>query len=179
MIMRIVLIFAMSCGMLVSIGCNQPSVSTASVEPVSAPVAPPKHWTVESQTNPMDNVVTQFVVNDESVKVVLCYVNGKPCSNHSVPIYIKGPGHCFIEANVGSTSRRIRVKFDDGKPQIEVWGITDDHSALVPPLHPFRENLMKHKRMMLEFGCDASDSAVVTSNIEGLQELLNPNGSLK
>lgn len=177
---------ALFIGMLISIGQHQP-VSTAVLTestttlPSTKPEAPKHHWTVDDpEVNPMDHVVTQFVANDGPVRVVLCYKNGKPCAGDSVPLYIKGPGHCFIESNVYDEQykRRIRVKFDDDeKPSTEIWGISTDHEALIPPFPSFRE--INHKLMMLEFGCDESDSAVVTQDIEGLQEILNRNGSLR
>jgi hypothetical protein len=121
----------------------------------------------------MDGAVTQRITTNGYIHLVVCFKNGKPCS---VPVAVVPPSGCFIESNVegSSYSRRIRYKFDDGKPQTAVWGISDGHNGIFPHnSRAFIEELKKHKSFDVEFGCDESDPGVVTTmNIVGLEDSL-------
>lgn len=123
----------------------------------------------------MDGAVTKFLTTSGYIHLVLCFKDKKPCS---VPVAVSiGQLNCVIESNVEgrSYSRRIRYKFDDGKPRTEVWGITDSRTAIFPH-NPsaFVEDLKKHKTFAVEFGCDESDPGVVTNmSIQGLQASLD------
>jgi hypothetical protein len=162
---------------ILTCGCQptppQPTVASQPAAAKPDPAKPTSNWSVETNVNPMDNAVTKFIVTGYGVKLVLCFKNGKPCS---VPIAAKAPGSCRIESNVEGSNwnRRIRVKFDDDKPAVETWGITDDRKALYPHNDQvFLARLRKHKQLMLEFGCSSSDPGeVITLKIEGLQEVL-------
>lgn len=160
-------------------GCSQ--VSTAPVPPQSAPEAKPEakpktDWNVSApKINPMDKVSTQFVTTWDIVRLVLCFENGRPCGHGNAPVFVTSP--CWIDGNeAGSYHRKIRVKFDDDKPLVENWGISDDHKGLFPPSPlAFVAELKKHKFLMVEFGCDRSDPGdVITLSVQGLQEALDP-----
>ena len=86
------------------------------------------------------------------------------------------PKSCFIESNVaGSTySRRVRVKFDEERPTTEIWGIADNHNAIIPHgSQAFITKLKKHSSVAIEFGCADYDKDVVTMKIRGLQARLD------
>jgi len=146
----------------------------APTETPSAPEAPPSDWKIsEPQINQMDGVVTRFVSTGGFAYLRLCFENGKPCS---LPVWVAAPKHCFIESNVegSSYSRRVRVKFDDEKPSTEVWSIVDSHDGIFPHgSQAFIAKLKKHSTFLIEFGCDASDSDVITIGIRGLQSSLD------
>jgi hypothetical protein len=130
----------------------------------------------------MDGVITRFVSSTHCLLegidfggfayLRLCVENGKPCS---VPVAVDTPKGCFVESNVEDSnySRRVRVKFDDEKPHTEIWSIVDSHHGIFPPNSPaFIAKLKKHSTFLIEFGCGASDSAVVTIGIRDLQSSL-------
>jgi hypothetical protein len=83
------------------------------------------------------------------------------------------PSGCFIESNVEGSgySRRIRYKFDDGKPRTEVWGISDAHNGIFPHNpNAFIAELERHKSFAIEFGCDENDQGeTIEMNIVGLE----------
>ena len=163
-------------------GCSQAPPTPVSPTPVSptstnakSEPKPPTDWTVSApQVNLMDNVSTQFVSTGYTVRLVLCFDNGKPCGHGTAPIFVRSP--CWIDNDEpGSYHRSIRIKFDDDKPMTERWGITDDHKGLIPPKPlAFVAELKRHKTLMLEFGCDRSDTGdVITLGVRGLQEALD------
>jgi hypothetical protein len=68
----------------------------------------------------------------------------------------------------------VRAKFDDEKPSTEIWSIVDSHDAIFPHgSQAFIAKLKKHSKFLIEFGCDASDSDVITIGIRGLQSSLD------
>ncbi len=157
---------------------STPSQATEQATPTPAAQSE-NDWTVSApKVNPMDGVKQQFVSTGHLVGLVLCFENGIPCH---VPVYVgvADSVHCWIEGDeVASYHRRIRIKFDDGKPRSEIWSITDDHKGLIPPRpQAFIAELKKHRTLMVEFGCDRSDPGdVITLGIRGLQEALDSAG---
>lgn len=160
--------------------CNSGPASPPTTTPAAATTqaeSTPKlesDWQIsEPQVNPMDGVVSRFISTRGFAYIQLCFDNGKPCS---VPVAVVAPKSCFIESNVeGSNySRRVRVKFDDEKPSTAIWGITDRHNGIFPHgSQAFIAKLKKHSNFVIEFGCDASDSDVITMEIKGLQSSLD------
>jgi len=157
----------------------QPETKPASTFP--QPTAPStSDWTISvPDVNKMDGVTTQFVSTGGFAHIRLEFKNNKLCAGSCIPVALITPqaGHgCFIESNVEGSmySRRVRVKFDDGKPRTEVWGISDDHEAIFPH-NPegFIQEMKKHNSVFIEFGCDASDSYVMEIGIHGLQSALD------
>jgi len=168
-------------GALVFTACNSgssvssaPERASTPTETPSIPEVSPSDWQIsEPQVNSMDGAVTRFVSTSGFAHLCLCFKNGKPCS---VPVWVQAPKHCFIESNVeGSNySRRVRAKFDDEKPSTEIWSIVDSHDAIFPHgSQAFIAKLKKHSKFLIEFGCDASDSDVITIGIRGLQSSLD------
>jgi hypothetical protein len=155
-------------------GPNSSSVPSATATP--APAATPRNaWTVSSpQINAMDGVRSQYVSTGDAIRVVLCFKNGKPCGGDLTSVDLRVP--CWIDSDEpGSYHRKIRIRFDDEKPRVERWGITDNHKGLFPPSPPaFVAELKRHKTLLVELGCDSSDpGTVVTIDIQGLQESLD------
>jgi hypothetical protein len=151
------------------------SSATASSTPAPTPAPTPRSdWRVsDPDINAMDGASTQFVSAGNTIRLVLCFTNGKPCSGGVTSVDLRTP--CWIDSDdPGSYHRRIRIKFDDGKPRTESWGITDDHKSLIPPRpQAFVAELKQHKKFVVELGCDRSDpGTVVTIEIEGLQDAL-------
>jgi hypothetical protein len=145
-----------------------------SVQPATppAPSAPVSNWKVSTSVNKMDGVVTTFLNSSDTVHLHLCYQNKGACS---IPVAVQVP--CYVESNVdgeySSTSRRVRVKFDGGAPRTEVWGITDDHHAIFPRRSAaFIAELKKHKSLLIEVGCDFSDTYEQEIAIAGLQDAI-------
>lgn len=144
----------------------------------AAPAMPEvNNWSVTTpDVNRMDGIATQFINSeDRGVYLHLCFQSKGACD---VPIAVQAPRNCFIESNVyheySSHLRSVRVKFDDGKPQVQVWGITDDHNAINPrgSQAAFIDQLKKHKKFSIELGCASDDSDVVTLDIAGLPEAM-------
>jgi hypothetical protein len=94
---------------------DSPQVSVQPAAPPPAPSAPVSNWTALTSVSKMDGVVTTFLNSSDTVHLHLCYQNKGACS---VPVAVKVP--CYVESNVdgeySDTSRRVRVKFDDGAP---------------------------------------------------------------
>lgn len=161
------------------IGCDAPQIQPQPPKSDTPPIAvnaPPKsYWTVlKPQVNRMDGSVIQGVTTGSLITLDLCFENGKPCK---VPVVISAPRACYIEGNFEdwNTRRKIRVKFDDGQPRMEIWVIADDRHALIPPRpSAFIAELLKHKTLLAEFGCAKYDQGEVTEfHIDGLQMALN------
>jgi hypothetical protein len=151
-----------------------PVTTPAQPEPTKAEV---NNWSVTTpDVNSMDGVATQFINSeDRGVYLHLCFQSKGACD---VPIAVQAPRDCFIESNVyheySSHLRRVRVKFDDEKPQVQVWGIADSHNAIIPhgSQAAFIDQLKKHKKFSIELGCASYDSDVVTLDIAGLPEAM-------
>ncbi len=161
------------------VGCDAPQIQQqppySDTTPVAVNAPPKSDWTVLiPQVNRMDGSVIQGVTTGSLITLDLCFENGKPCK---VRVAIGVPRACYIEGNFEdwNTRRKLRVKFDDGKPRIELWVIADGHHALIPPRPTaFIAELHKHKTFWAEFGCAKYDQGEVNEfHIDGLQMALN------
>ena len=158
------------CITLTACEVNSPPPKSAAL---SSSVTEPKlsNWKVtKPQVSKLDGSTTQFIDTTGYVYIHLCYESPKPCS---VLVSVAAPNGCIIESNLNgdytSWKRRIRYKFDHGKPQTEVWSIDDSRDAIIPPNEKvFIAELNKHKTMVVEFGCASYDSEEVTIDIDGL-----------
>jgi hypothetical protein len=147
----------------------------ASPSPSPTPKEPESAWSAsEPKINKMDGVVTQFVYTSGFAYLHMCFENRKPCS---VPVAVVAPKNCYIESNVEGSSwkRRVRVKFDNEKPQTQLWSISDQRNAIFPSgPAAFIAKLKTHSEFDIEFGCDESDPGeTVAMNIKGLQARLD------
>jgi hypothetical protein len=158
------------------------SWTTAAPPPTPSQAAVPakpevSNWNVTTpDVNSMDGVTTQFINSENrGVYLHLCFQSKGACD---VPIAVQAPRDCFIESNVyheySSHLRRVRVKFDDEKPQVQVWAIADSHNAIIPhgSQAAFIDQLKKHQKFSIELGCASYDSDVVTLDIAGLPEAM-------
>lgn len=165
------------------IGCNGAPAKSESEPNNAAPTLTPTPekataWRVrEAEINPIDGVKSQTLdTGITGSRLVICTKNGKLCSNGDVGVFVTSP--CWIDGDYGTGyKRRVRLKFDSDKFRVETWSIGDDHRGIFPRSQKaFIAELKKHKSLMLEFGCDRSDSNVVTYDVHGLQIALDSAG---
>jgi len=102
---------------------NQGTASL-SAPPQSFSSRPPQpsqnNWRVDESTNSMDGVKTTVFADD--------------CGDHSIVIRFKGR---YLEAYVTTPEvvddASVRVRFDDGRPNIQVWSKSEDDRGLFSP----------------------------------------------
>jgi len=72
----------------------------------------------------------------------------------------------------------VRIKFDDEKPTRQTWGISDDHDALFPSGREklFLSQVLKHKKLVLEFSYYEKAPRAITFDLPGLAEKLDSAG---
>ena len=100
-------------GMASSSAPAQPSISTP-------PQPSENNWRVDESTNSMDGVKTTVLADE--------------CGDHSIVIRFKGR---HLEAYVTTPEvvddASVRVRFDDGRPNIQVWSKSEDDRGLFSP----------------------------------------------
>jgi hypothetical protein len=153
--------------------------ATASPSPTAAPIDT-GNWVIgDIEVNQMDGTKRQTIsTGDVGTRIVICFKNGKLCGGNSFGVFITSP--CWVVGGYEpytNFERVIRIKFDNGKPLNDTWGISDDHSAIGPHApKQFIEQLKKHQSLAVEFGCDRGDDTVVRYKIQKLQVALDSAG---
>lgn len=66
----------------------------------------------------------------------------------------------------------VRFRLDDEKPIHQTWGIADSHDAIFPFGHErqFLSQLIKHKKLILEFSYYERAPRTISFEISGLAE---------
>ena len=133
----------------------------------------------EPRISPIDGTKTQMLsTGPVGRRLVLCFENGKLCGGNNIGVFVTSP--CWVDGGEETGTRykrRVRLRFDMDKFLVEIWGISDDHRGIFPysPKN-FISSLKTHKSLAVEFGCDRSDSDVVTFDIHGLQAAIESAG---
>jgi hypothetical protein len=96
------------------------------------------------------------------------------------------PGkHIAVGVNVHGTvnpismdseySTTVRLKFDDGRPRRETWGISDDRQMLFPygKEKQFIGELLRHSVLIVEFSYFESAPRTIKFKLDGLAEIMN------
>ena len=83
-----------------------------------------------------------------------------------------------VGGEYGEYETQVRVKFDEEKPLSQTWGIADSHDTLFPNHREaqFLAQILKHKKLIVEFAYYEQTPHVVTFNLTGLAESLNAAG---
>jgi hypothetical protein len=174
-------------------GCNNSNTSSKQFDPCDGlrsldPHCGWKpHWdTLGARVNKMDGSRDQHVSVDASdadgmvagslhyPELRLCFHNGKLCGGSDIGVMVAG--HTVIEPldYERSHSTSVRIRFDDGRPVRQVWGISDDDRALFPYGHEkqFANELLTHKVLYVEFSYYQHSAHTVSFQLNGLQEML-------
>jgi hypothetical protein len=95
---------------------------------------------------------------------------GKLCGGKRVGVGITVHGMLASEGYESEYSTAVRLKFDDEKPMSQTWGIADSHDALFPfgREKQFLNQLMQHKKLILEFSYYQQAPRTVAFEISGL-----------
>jgi hypothetical protein len=151
------------------------------------------HWDhLSGPTNAIDGTKTEFLSLDSTdadgtstgrlsyAELKICLENKKLCGNNSVAIGVNVHG---MVAPVGYESlsqyrTSVRTKFDDDKPSRQTWGIADSHDMLFPhgSENQFLLQLIRHKKLVLEFSYYEKAPRTLTFDLSGLDDNLKSLG---
>jgi hypothetical protein len=173
-------------GVVLLSGCSSPQPPPPAVQVESPKPAPPEQksdigaWYIQDpEISPIDGVRTQLLSTGPiGTRLAVCFEDGKLCGGKHIGVFVTSP--CWVDGGEEEGSfyrRQIRLRFDTDKFLVETWGISDDHHGVFP-LSPrtFIASVKQHKSLAVEFGCDRSDSSVVTFEIQGLQAAIEAAG---
>jgi hypothetical protein len=134
-------------------------------------------WYIQDPTiSPIDGAKTQFVSRGPlGSRLVLCFENGQLCGGRNIAVFVTSP--CWVDGGEEEDTRykrRVRLRFDSDAFLVQTWGISEDHRGIFPySPKDFISNLKKHESLAFEFGCNRSDSDVVTFDIHNLQAAMD------
>jgi hypothetical protein len=67
--------------------------------------------------------------------IKLCFDNGNLCHGNIIGAGIRVHGMLASLGYESEYSTPVRLKFDDGTPKRETWGMSEDHETLFPSGH--------------------------------------------
>jgi hypothetical protein len=142
------------------------------------------HWEASGiTTNGIDGTKTEFLTTESTdpegadsgslryAEMKICFENGKLCGGNDIGIGIDV--HEMVAPLEDSEYRTsVRLRFDDGKPIRQTWGISDGHDALFPigREQQFLADLTQHSKLVLEFSYFEKAPRTVTFDLSGLAE---------
>ncbi len=143
------------------------------------------HWESSSvSTNAIDGTKTEFLSLESSdpdgidfgklhyAELSICFENGKLCVGKHVGVGITVHGMLASKGYEAEYSTSVRLKFDEEKPFSQTWGISDSHETLFPygREKQFLNQLMEHRKLVLEFSYYEKAARTVTLDLSGLAE---------
>lgn len=193
--------FAFLILMVLVVGCGKPAASdsTKTEQAASSPVpipastaatGPITNWVdLGITTNAIDGTKREHLslestdtlltsVGESShAEFTLCFEDGRLC-REVVAVGVKV--HRMVEplSYESQTDTPIRIRFDDEKPSRQTWSIADSHDALFPfgREEQFLLQLIRHKKLILEFSYYEKAPQTLTFEIYGLDDKLKSIG---
>ena len=188
----------LACGLLHLTACNQsqndpgvkfdPCQSIREADPHCGWNA---HWEDSGiSVNKIDGSKTEFLETESLdadgmdygdlhyATLTLCFENGKLCHGQSIGVAVKVHGMVSPSDDESEYSTSVRLRFDDGAPTRQTWGISDDHDALFPRGHEkqFATQLKQHKKLILEFSYYEKAPRTVSFDLTGLDGAMQLKG---
>jgi Type VI secretion system VasI, EvfG, VC_A0118 len=123
-----------------------------------------KGWRLSTETNRMDNTPA-------------VYLSKLAESGHGAMLTIRctrGKTALFVAIDEVIDNGRVRIKFDDGKPQPQAWSEASDHQGLFSP-DPigFAKQLTKAHSLLVEYSPFQKQPTTIEFKVNGLAEKLN------
>ena len=182
------------------VGCGKPAPSdsgkteqaAASPPPISASTAagPITNWVdLGIRTNAIDGTKREhlFLESTDTVltsvgelshaEINLCFEDGRLCRK-VVAVGVNVHGMIAPLSYESHNDTPIRIRFDDEKPSRQTWSIADSHDALFPygREEQFLLQLIRHKKLILEFSYYEKVPQTLTFEIYGLDDKLKSIG---
>lgn len=145
------------------------------------------HWDDSgTSVNQMDGTKGEFLTmesldaTDEEyghlryAELRLCFENGRLCGGKHVGVAVEVHGMLQSVNYDSEYSTAVRVRFDDGSPVRQTWGISDDHDALFPYGREklFASQLPQHKKLYVEFSYFEKAPRTISFDLTGLDNLM-------
>lgn len=154
---------------LVGSSCKQPEpkVSQAEVEKTLAAAQKTldelKGWRVSTETDKMDNTPA-------------VYLSKLAEGGHGASLIIRctrGKTALFVATDDIVDNGRVRIKFDDAKPQLQAWNEASDHQGLFAP-DPIglARRLTQADSFLFEYSPFQKQATTIEFNVSGLAEKL-------
>jgi hypothetical protein len=149
------------------------------------------HWDDTGVSiNAIDGTKTEFLSLDSSdadgiasgrltyAKLQICFKNGKPCGDSSMSVGVSVHGMVSPKNYERDHDTSVRLKFDDEKPVRQTWGIADSHDTLFPfgKEKQFLTQLLRHKKLILEFSYYEKAPRTLTFELSDLEEKMKSIG---
>ncbi len=148
------------------------------------------HWEASGvTTNAIDGTKTEFLTMESTdpegadsgslryAELKICFDNGKLCGGQDIGVGVEVHGMVAEQDEDSEYSTPVRIKFDDGKPIRQTWGISDDHEMLFPSgkEKQFLAGLTQHSKLVLEFSYFEKAPRTVTFDLSGLADTMKSN----
>jgi hypothetical protein len=149
------------------------------------------HWDDSGvSVNPMDGTKSEFLAMESLdatdaqygslryAELRLCFENGKLCGGKDVGVAIEVHGMLQSVDYDSEYSTLVRVRFGEGNPVRQTWGISDDHEALFPHGHEkqFASQLLQHNKLYIEFSYFEKAPRTISFDLAGLDDSMKSKG---
>ena len=110
--------------------------------------------------------------------IKLCFDNGNLCHGNIIGAGIRVHGMLASLGYESEYSTPVRLKFDDGTPKRETWGMSEDHETLFPSGHEknFATELTQHKKLFVEFSYYEQAPRTISFDLTGLDDAMKSKG---